>query len=103
MTLSEFKAWFEGFTENMDGPPSADQWKRIKKRVKEIDWTPRHIFIDRYVHPYRTWWGSAASGDPVGRLSSVSSQSAVLETDAGAWRAAGNAEYSSAVDSAAGP
>ena len=110
MTLSEFKAWFEGFTENMDGPPTADQWKRIKKRVKEIDgeWTPRHVFIERYVRPYWSWWSdgiycSASSGDPGGRLSSVSNQVAPLENDPGAWRAAGNAEYASAVDSAAGP
>lgn len=110
MMLSEFKAWFEGFTENMDGPPSADQWKRIKKRVKEIDgeWTPRHVFIDRYVRPYRTWWSdgiyySASSGDPVGRLSSVSSQSAALENDPSAWRTAGKAEFASAVDSGSGP
>ena len=58
MTLADFKAWFEGFTENMDGAPNAEQWKRIRKKVKEIDgeWTPRHIFIDRYVRPYRAWW-----------------------------------------------
>ena len=94
MTLSEFKAWFEGFTELMSGPPTADQWKRIKKRVREIDgeWTPRHIFVDRYVHPYRTWRGSTSISDPV-----------VLEVDSDAWRMAGSAEYSSGVDSAAAP
>lgn len=50
MNLSEFKAWFEGFTENMDGEPNAKQWKRIKKRVSEIvsDPTPWPIFWERY-------------------------------------------------------
>ena len=36
MTLSEFKAWFEGFTESLSGPPNPDQWKRIQDRVKQI-------------------------------------------------------------------
>lgn len=36
MTVSEFKAWFEGFTEAMDGPPDAKQWARIQSKVKEI-------------------------------------------------------------------
>lgn len=57
MTLAEFKAWFEGFTENIDGPPNAKQWKRIKARVKEIDGesvTP--VYIDRWIGRYRRYW-----------------------------------------------
>jgi len=26
MTLQEFKAWFSGYTEAMNGPPNATQW-----------------------------------------------------------------------------
>jgi hypothetical protein len=51
MTLQEFKAWFEGFTENMgDAPPTKLQWARIQARVKEIDGTAitGPVFIDRY-------------------------------------------------------
>lgn len=50
MTLSEFKAWFEGFTEGMDGPPSLKQWERIQARVKEISGQPvtQTVFVDRY-------------------------------------------------------
>lgn len=36
MTLAEFKAWFEGYTEGMNGPPSGPQWDRIKARIGEI-------------------------------------------------------------------
>jgi hypothetical protein len=36
MTLSEFKAWLEGFTEVIDGPPSQEQWDRIKEKVASI-------------------------------------------------------------------
>lgn len=58
MTLSEFKAWFEGFTECMESAPSADQWKRIQVRVKEIDGiaVTKTVFVDRYLPPYRPYW-----------------------------------------------
>lgn len=37
MTLSEFKAWLEGFEEAMGGkPPSADQWKAIKEKLAKV-------------------------------------------------------------------
>lgn len=36
MNLSEFKAWFEGFTEGMDGPPNEAQWKRICERLATV-------------------------------------------------------------------
>lgn len=61
MTLAEFKAWFEGFTEEMDEAPTKKQWERIKKRVKEVDGAPvtERVFIDRYVErrwpPQRYW------------------------------------------------
>lgn len=58
MTQAEFKAWFDGFTEGFDGKaPTAKQWDRIKKRVKEIDgsMTTQQIFVDRYWPPYRHW------------------------------------------------
>lgn len=65
MTLQEFKAWFEGFTEYMDASPNKKQWERIKRRVKEIDGavTTYQVFVDRYWPlrpPYpHTHWGAA--------------------------------------------
>ena len=62
MKLNEFKAWFEGFTEDMDGQPSKNQWKRIKKRVSEIASgpTPYPVYLREYYHPYHPyqpyWW-----------------------------------------------
>jgi hypothetical protein len=57
MTLSEFKAWFEGFTEDMDGAPNEKQWKRIKARVKDISGVAltERVFVDRYLP--RPWHG----------------------------------------------
>ncbi len=55
MTESEFKQWFAGFTEGIDGKtPTAKQWAKIKERVDQITGTPvveRH-FYDRYWQPY---------------------------------------------------
>lgn len=60
MTLAEFKAWFEGFTEDMDGQPNAKQWTRIKARVAQIDGvaiTREVVYRDRYWPSYvkHTW------------------------------------------------
>lgn len=53
MTPQEFKAWFEGFTEAVDGVPSKAQWKRIKDRVAGIDGRPitERVYVDRYWPP----------------------------------------------------
>lgn len=54
MTPSEFKAWFGGFTEALEGTPSEEQWKRIKARVAEIDGRPitEHVYVHRYLPSY---------------------------------------------------
>jgi hypothetical protein len=58
MKLNEFKAWFEGYTEGMDGAPSKKQWERIKEQVAAIDGIPitERVYIDRYWP--RTIWNS---------------------------------------------
>jgi hypothetical protein len=50
MTLSEFKAWLEGFTEAIGGPPSQEQWDRIKEKVASIVEHP--ILTNPYVPIY---------------------------------------------------
>lgn len=60
MTNSEFKAWFDGFTEAMGGIPNKKQWERVKAQVEKIDGTPiteRH-YVDRYLPPWynRPWY-----------------------------------------------
>lgn len=59
MTLSEFKAWFSGYTEGIEDKPTQKQWDRIKARVDEIDNMPttERIYIDRYYPLYRTYVG----------------------------------------------
>lgn len=50
MTLSEFKAWFEGYTDGMGGqPPNAKQWDAIKAKVDKITGTPvTPVYIERH-------------------------------------------------------
>lgn len=112
MTLAEFKAWFEGFTESMDGAPDEKQWDRIKARVKEIDGVniTQPVFIDRYVYPYRryydgVWWGTGYStADSVGTVlqNAVSTAKAInAEFDSHvAMLDLGKAEYQSYVATA---
>jgi hypothetical protein len=59
MTLAEFKAWFDGFTESMDGPPSKKQWDRIKERVAQVNGevlTREVLYRDRYWPDYIRRW-----------------------------------------------
>ena len=63
MNLAEFKAWFEGFTENMDGLPGPKEWARVCERVKEIKAEPTQ-FVLGYVPPpswTSTWTSSVGS------------------------------------------
>lgn len=70
MTPQEFKAWFEGFTEAMDGQPTPSQWEKVKLRVSQIDGRPVSypIYLDRYWSrpvPYPRWpetWCASNSG-----------------------------------------
>lgn len=54
MTLSEFKAWFEGFSEGIDGAPTERQFEKIKAKVAEINGVAltREVVIERY----RDWY-----------------------------------------------
>jgi hypothetical protein len=80
MTLIEFKAWFDGFTDGMEGAPSVARWEKIKAKIAKIDDKPTTypVFIDRYVEPtwprrYRDWCSTDTryfSGDPVASHSS---------------------------------
>lgn len=61
MTLSEFKAWLEGFEEAMGGnPPSADQWRTIKEKLKRVTESGRAGPLEPYTirRNDRTipWW-----------------------------------------------
>lgn len=68
MTLSEFKAWFKGYTEDMEDAPTKKQWKRIKARVKEIDGqtVTERVYLDRYLptwpRRYDLYWGHNTGG-----------------------------------------
>lgn len=93
MTLAEFKAWFEGFSELMEGAPSEKQWERIKARVAEIDGsvTTYPVFVERYIPPYRRWYdgvwmsgpivGCGSPTDGIGAIGAVAMTSAAAGED----------------------
>jgi len=56
MTINEFKAWFEGYTENITKLPTQKQWARIKERVDEIDAKEGKWEKIIYRDHYRPWW-----------------------------------------------
>ena len=59
MNLSEFKAWFEGFTEGLEGPPDTKQWARIQEKIGKIKDAPpteRTVFVDHWARPWRRWY-----------------------------------------------
>ncbi len=95
MTLAEFKAWFEGYTESMDSTPSEKQWTRIKARVKEIDGTPvtREIFVDRY---WPTWprplWDLTYCGNNTGLKTTAGDSGAAAPYYNATWVANGNGD-----------
>lgn len=102
MTLSEFRAWFDGFTEDMIGPPNSKQWKRIQARVKEITGSTVSypVYVDRYVRPHwnQPHWvtyatGLEGAGQAVGSMSSIDAQ------PHNSLLVAGNVSSSSAFDS----
>jgi hypothetical protein len=59
VNLNEFKAWFEGFGENLEGPPDKRQWARIKEKIERIADAPpvtQHVFHDHYYRPWQRWF-----------------------------------------------
>ncbi len=94
MNLSEFKAWFEGFTEDMDKPPTAKQWKRVKARVEEItsEPTPWPVFVERYFQPYRRYY----SEPQWSYTTTCESPSDTVTNNRGAQLAASNASFTEA-------
>lgn len=64
MTPSEFKSWFDGFTEGLEGIPNDKQWERIKERVSDINGQPTSypVYVDRY-RPYL--YGIPYNGYPI--------------------------------------
>jgi hypothetical protein len=56
MTTSEFKAWFEGYTENIAKVPTQKQWARIKERVLELTKSEDLQMVIYNDYLCRPWW-----------------------------------------------
>jgi hypothetical protein len=82
MNLNEFKAWFEGFTENIGGTPTEVQWKRIQSKVKGISDSPTSwtFFVDRYSPYYHPHYHS-----PAGYQGALANSSAGMNAQMQNW------------------
>ena len=40
MTTDDFKLWFEGFADALDGPPNAEQWDTIREKLADATAVP---------------------------------------------------------------
>lgn len=61
MTMSEFKAWLEGFEASIDKTPTEKQWKKIKEKLDTVS-LPRISPIYPTCPP-PTAWRTLYSGD----------------------------------------
>lgn len=85
MNLSEFKAWFEGFSENLTGTPDKKAWARIQEKIGQIQNAPATtypVFVDRWWNNrpyYNSYYGQGISGMGTGLAQGVlqNSQSAL--------------------------
>lgn len=65
MTLGEFKAWLEGFSEGFNGKaPTKAQWQRIQKRLDEVQEEITPITVRPWIE-VRPWWPSPWYNGPI--------------------------------------
>jgi hypothetical protein len=54
MTISEFKAWLDGFTDAMGDAPTPEQWTKIKAKMAQLREAP---VVQQQINP-RAWLGA---------------------------------------------
>ena len=76
MTVGEFKAWLDGYGENLRDAPTAKQWKHIQEKLGEVTdnqgWNPYPWRIDT------TPWTVSTGTDAVGNWSNPTSSTISL-------------------------
>ena len=58
MTLSEFKAWFDGFSEGVGDAPTPEQWAKIKAKIADLRDKPAVTY--READQFRRAWLEAS-------------------------------------------
>lgn len=54
MTLSEFKAWLEGYSEAFaDGVPNADQWAKVQAKLADVKMVASSVTINDRPYPVK--------------------------------------------------
>lgn len=53
MTLKEFNAWLDGFSESINGSPNKEQWKKIQAKIALIK-PDKEVTVERV--RYNDYW-----------------------------------------------
>ena len=84
MTVGEFKAWMDGYSEQIKGVPSQKQWKRIQEKLDEIydcqDHYPYMRPFPWYVESTPLWkpfWSNTTTTSPANTTFTLLSEGAV--------------------------
>ena len=68
MTISEFRAWLEGFSEAIGEAPTAEQWEKIKEKIGTIAAPPVPLLAPLMQYPPHMsppWhWGEITCAQP---------------------------------------
>ena len=86
MTNNEFKAWFEGYTEEMKTPPNKTQWKKIKVKVKEMDG-------NSVWHHYQPYWNNWTYISSPGQITGGSSTTDLIQNSSNTMYMAGKTDF----------
>ena len=92
MSMGEFKAWLDGFSECFaKGSPNKTQWERIKERLNSVNVQQEVVYRDR---PYwwPTWYTYTYPTFPVYAGSSSGSKGSSLGSTTISWNANASGE-----------
>ena len=65
MTLSEFRAWLDGFKEAIGDAPTTEQWAKVLEKLAQVN-DPAPVIVPQIPHshwmlPASVWCGPAQS------------------------------------------
>ena len=62
MNIQQFKAWFEGFSENIGTEPTPKQWAKIKAKIHELREETPMPYAKLEDYPRYKWGDSISAG-----------------------------------------
>ena len=53
MTMKEFMAWLDGYSENFNSAPNEEQWKRVLEKLKRVQTSNYLVNPAYYSNPFK--------------------------------------------------